>query len=246
MLTASTHSPFSQAQSESTVVMNSTDSVAETLLESRVRDRISLSQWLNHKLEPQWQDVLNITKRVAIATRNSVTNAEISKMIDTLRFSDDSTHRNKLIQKLGLIADGDRDAVQTLVELIQTTQNDETLWLAVDSLRQAAPAHPTAGIRRAKSIDLSQSVNFNFIVSIVPKIENRVGILLQVYPDASERHLPKGLKLILQDEAGNSLREVVSVDTDCCIQLKLSGEYREIFSVCLELDGIVSIVDFVV
>jgi hypothetical protein len=233
---ASTYSSCSQSQPESTV--------SEPLLERR--DRISLSQWLNHKLEPQWQDVLNIAKRATIATRSSVTNAEISRTIDTLRFSDDGTVRHQLIQKLGFIADGDRDAVKTLVELIQTTQNDETLWIAVDSLRQAAPAHPVVGVRRSKSIDLCHPVNFNFIVSIVPKIEDRVGILLQVYPETSKRHLPRNLKLILQDEAGNSLREVVAVDTDCCIQLKLSGKYREIFSVCLELDGIVSIVDFVV
>jgi Protein of unknown function (DUF1822) len=230
MLTVSTHSSFPQFQPESTVV----------------RDRVSLSQWLNHKIEPQWRDVLNIRKRVVIATRSSVKNDEIISTIDTLRFSDDGTVRHQLIQKLGFIADGDRDAVQTLVELIQTTQNDETLWIAVDSLRQAAPAHPVAGVSRAKSIDLCHPENFNFIVNIVPKTKNRVGILLQVYPDASKRYLPNNLKLILQDESGNSLREVVAADTDCCIQLKLSGKYREIFSVCLELDGIVSIVDFVV
>ena len=230
MSTASTHSPFSQFQPESTVV----------------RDRVSLSQWLNHKIEPQWRDVLDLSKRVVIATRSSTKNDQITRTIDTLRFSDHGIVRNQLIQRLGSIADGDREAIQTLIELIQTTENDETLWIAVESLRQAAPAHPAAGVRRSKSIDLDHPVNFNFIVSIVPKIENRVGILLQVYPDASKRHLPSNLKLILQDEAGNSLREVVSVETDCCLQLKLSGKHREIFSVCIELDQVVSIVDFVV
>jgi hypothetical protein len=230
MLTASTHSACAQFQPESTVV----------------RDRVSLSQWLNHQIEAQWQDVLDLSKRGTIATRSSIKNDEITSTIDTLRFSDRDPVRNQLIQRLGSIADGDSLAVQTLVELIQTTENDETLWIAVDSLRQANPAHPAAGVRRSKSIDLCHSVNFNFIVSIVPKIENRFGILLQVYPDASSQHLPNNVRLILQDEFGNSLREVVSVDTDCCIQLKLSGKHREIFSVCIELDGISSIVDFVV
>ena len=230
MLNTSTHSPFSQFQPESTVV----------------RDRVSLSQWLNHKIEPQWRDVLDLSKRVVIATRSSTKNDQITRTIDTLRFSDHGIVRNQLIQRLGSIADGDREAIQTLIELIQTTENDETLWIAVESLRQAAPGHPVAGVRRSKSIDLCHPVNFNFIVSIVPKIKNRVGILLQVYPDASKRHLPSNLKLILQDESGNSLREVVSVETDCCLQLKLSGKYREIFSVCIELDQVVSIVDFVV
>jgi Protein of unknown function (DUF1822) len=230
MLTASTHSSFFQFQPVSTVV----------------RDRVSLSQWFNHKIEPQWRDVLDLSKRVVIATRCSIKNDEITSTIDTLRFSEHGTVRNQLIQRLGSIADGNRDAIQTLIELIQTSENDETLWIAVDSLRQAAPAHPSTGVRRSKSIDLCHPTNFNFIVSIVPKIENRVGILLQIYPDASQRYLPNNLRLILQDDSGNSLREVVSVDTDCCIQLKLSGNYREIFSVCIELDRVMSIVDFVI
>jgi hypothetical protein len=210
------------------------------------RDRISLSQWCQQIIEPQWQDVITISKRVAIATRSSVSNYEIGDTIEKLKFSDNENYRHQLIEKLGFIADGDRDAVKVLIELVQTTQNDETLWIAVESLRQAAPAHPSVGIRKAKSIDLCHSSNFNFIVNIVPKVNNQFGILLQVYPDPSRLYLPNSLKLILQDELGNTLREIVSADTDYCIQLKLSGKYREIFSVCLELDGIVSIVDFVI
>lgn len=240
----STRSACSQSQPELTVTMNATDAVTVPL--PAIRHRISLSQWLNRKVEPQWQDVLNIPQRAVIATRSSVKNAEITSTIDQLKVSEDRTRSHQLIQKLGFIADGDLDAVQTLVELVEASQNDETLWIAVDSLRQASPAHPLAGVRRSKSIDLCHPNNFNFIVNIVPKIENRVEILLQVSPDSSKQHLPNDLKLILQDESGNSLREVVSVSTDCCIQLKLSGEHREIFSVCLELEGIVSIVDFVV
>jgi hypothetical protein len=237
MSTAATRSCFDQLHIEAISEANG----------DLVRDRISLSQWLEHKIDSQWQDpIIDPSKRVTIATRGSISHNEISDTIEKLKFSNDEKYRHQLIQKLGFIADGNRDAVKTLIELVRTTQNDETLWVAVHSLREAAPTHPSVGIRRSKSIDLCQPINFNFIVNIVPKVEDRFGILLQVYPDPSKLYLPNNLKLILQDEAGNSLREVVSTDTDYCIQLKLSGKYREIFSVCLELDGIVSIVDFVV
>jgi hypothetical protein len=248
MLTATSNSAVNQFHPEAIREVNCDDSLVEHLFDKidLVRDLISLSQWLQHEIEPEWQDVVETSKRVIIETRSSVSNYEISGTIEQLKLSNDDNYRHQLIRKLGFIADGDRSAVQALIELIQTTQNDETLWIAVDSLREAAPSHPSAGISRFKSIDLCQPSNFKFIVNIVPKRDDRVAILLQVYPDSAKLYLPNNLKLILQDEGGNTLREVVSVDTDYCIQLKLSGTYREIFSVCLELDGIISIVDFVV
>lgn len=244
MLTASTNFAVHQSSDEE----NYADSLPETFLRKSdlVRDRIFLSQWFQDYISPGWQDVTSPDRRVVIATRSSISNYEISDTIEKIKCSSDEKYRQQLIQKLGFIADGDRDAVQALVELVQTTHNDDTLWVAVDSLRQTAPSHPLAGIRRSKSIDLCHTFNFKFVVNIVSKVGNRVGILLQVYPDSSKLYLPNSLKLILQDDAGKTLREVVSVDKDYCIQLKLSGTYREIFSVCLDLDGIVSIVDFVV
>jgi Protein of unknown function (DUF1822) len=111
-------------------------------------------------------------------------------------------------------------------------------------LHQLDPVHLNLGVRKSQSIDLGVIVDF--VVNIIPKANNRFGILLQVYPARSALSLPSDLKLILQDELGNSLREVVAQAEDYCIQLKLSGVPREIFSVCLELDGVQSIADFVI
>ncbi len=206
--------------------------------------QIWLSQWFQQIFTPGWQDVPNLDLRLAIATRSSILDDQITQTIAQLKSSDTEIHRRQLITKLGSIARNSDEALQTIVELIETTQDDETLWIAVASLRQLAPADPRCGFRKSRSIDLTQSVNF--VVNIVPKTNNRVGILLQVYPEQSTSYLPTNLKLILQDETGKSLREVIATSQDRCIQLKLSGVPREIFSICLELDGIESIADFVI
>jgi Protein of unknown function (DUF1822) len=86
----------------------------------------------------------------------------------------------------------------------------------------------------------------NFAIDIIPKAEDRFDILLQLYPDRSSAYLPINLKLILQDERGNNLREIIAGNDDYCLQLKLSGELREIFSISVELNGMESIEDFVI
>jgi Protein of unknown function (DUF1822) len=217
-----------------------------------VKIRIALSQWFQQIVEPPWQDAQQLDWSMAIATRSVIADDEIAETISKLKFSHDEEYRCQLIQRLGSIlfqrryANGTSraDALAAMVELVQTTQDDETLWTAVASLHQLDPVHPNLGVRKSQSIDLGVIVDF--VVNIIPKANNRFGILLQVYPARSALSLPLDLKLILQDELGNSLREVVAQAEDYCIQLKLSGFPREIFSVCLELNGVQSIADFVI
>jgi Protein of unknown function (DUF1822) len=217
-----------------------------------VRHRTSLSQWFQEVVQSEWKNTANYKFRQAIPTRSAVSIDEISQTIARLKSIESEFQRHQLIEKLGSLAQSNgtiiptdcQDAIQTLVELIQSSNNDETLWIAVDSLRQVAPTHPSAGVRKLKSIDLGELVNF--AIDIIPKVDDRFDILLQLYPDRSSAYLPINLKLILQDEWGNNLREIIAGNDDYCLQLKLSGGLREIFSISVELDGIESIEDFVI
>jgi Protein of unknown function (DUF1822) len=217
-----------------------------------VRHRTSLSQWFKEVVESEWHNTIDYKCKQIIPTRGTVSIDEISQTIARLKSIESEFQRHQLIEKLGTLAQSNgtiiptdrHDAIQTLVELIQSSNNDETLWIAVDSLRQVAPTHPSAGMRKLKYIDLGKMVNF--AIDIVPKVEDRFDLLLQLYPDRSSAYLPINLKLILQDEWGNNLREIIAGSDDYCLQLKLSGGLREIFSVSVELDGMESIEDFVI
>lgn len=202
-----------------------------------------LTDWLDNSIDRQWQDFQNSYQQNAIAVRSISNEYKIQQTIEILTNTHNEDLRRELIDRLGT-AIGNPAAIQCLVNILETTSNDETLWLAVDSLRRIAPQHSRLGIRRSKFIDLGAGVEF--VVSIIPKVADRFGILLQVYPRSGAVSLPANLKLILEDEAGTSLREVIARDRDFCIQIKLSGKSREIFSVCLELDGAIAIEDFVI
>jgi hypothetical protein len=217
-----------------------------------VRHRTSLSQWFQEIVASGWQNPTADRLKQIIPTRSLVSVDEISQTIARLKSIENEFQRHQLIEKLGALAQSNgtiiptdrRDAVQTLVELIQSSDNDETLWIAVDSLRQVDPKHPSAGARKIKSIDLGEMVNF--AIDIIPKGEDRFDLLLQLYPDRSSAYLPINLKLILQDEWGINLREIIASEDDYCLQLKLSGRLREIFSISVELNGLESIEDFVI
>jgi hypothetical protein len=227
-----------------------------TLIERKfialVRNRTSLSQWFRSAPAPEWQDSTAFNLSQIIPTRSLASIDEISQTIARLKSIENEFQRHQLIQKLASLAQSNgtiipidrHQAIKTLVELIQNSDNDETLWIAVDSLRQVAPSHPSAGIRKLRSLDLGELVNFS--IDIIPKAADRFDILLQLYPDRSAAYLPIDLTLVLQDEWGNNLREIVAVGDDYCIQLRLSGKLREIFSVSVVLDGMESIEDFVI
>jgi Protein of unknown function (DUF1822) len=230
-----------------------------------LRPRVILSVWLDqltNSLNAGWQDAADFVPRMAIATRGLVSTDEVANTIAQLGVITDEFQRRELIKKLGLLTSHYNEALSTLTTLVANTQDDETLWVAVDSLRQIEPTHPSLGIRCLKSITLGAGHNFNFVVSMVPKIETGVsrqenqqmGILLQVYPEKSQPFLPANLKLMLQDELGSNLREVVAMSIDSspctsvdkCIQLKFSGEVGEAFRVCLILGDTQLSEDFVI
>ncbi len=238
-------------------IVNIADLMEQTIAVERefidlARIRTSLSTWFQQIIEPEWQERNHVDRRTPIATRSDDADDDLTLTIEQIKSIDDEVRRRQLIKKLAYIATSHHQAIETLIQSIVTTQDEETLWVAVDSLRQIDLEHPHAGIRRSKSIDLG--TNLNFVVNIVPRFDRRTnnqsrarfGILLQVYPDRDNTYLPANLKLIVRDEIGDDLTEVVARSIDRCIQLKLSGTQTEIFSVCLELDGIESISDFII
>lgn len=229
----------------------------ERELTDLMRPRVILSVWLAQVFEPLasslaagWQDAANFVPRMAISTRSLVSTDEVARTIAQLEVVTDEHQRRELIQKLGLMASQHQEALLTLTKLVATTQDDETLWVAVDSLRQVEPNHPSLGIRRLKSIELHYGDNLPikvvFVVNVLQKVDRCMGILLQLYPEPSHSFLPANLKLLLQDPVGDHLRKVVTAAGDRYIQLKFNGDIGEAFRVCLELGNAQITEDFMI
>jgi Protein of unknown function (DUF1822) len=206
--------------------------------------QIDLSQWVNNIFESGWQAIeifWNTQENPwLVATRSSHPDVpsnpqQIALLIDQLTTVQDEHQRQRAAKQLGDIASTRHpEAVQALVNLLRTTQNDETLWSVVASLWRIDPGNSAAGVRRVKLIDWGMQIAGEAValaVALVPRENQNINVLLQVYPTGSNPYLPPNLTLMLLDRSGKTLREVAARNTDVYIQLKLSGHPGEQFSV---------------
>ncbi|MBW4598370.1 MAG: DUF1822 family protein [Calothrix sp. FI2-JRJ7] len=201
---------------------------------------ITLSHWLQNIHPPEWQ-IPTQTQKLAVATRSVnhreytiSTIDEISTLIKQLSLLRDESQKRSIAKRLSEIGKDNQNAIQALIKLLQTTQDDETLWTAVESLWQIDPGNSAIGVRRVKLIDLGIELageGIALAIALIPKINNRFGILLQVYPIGKEIYLPPQLKLALLDTTSKVLKQVTAQLADLFIQIKFSGELGEAFSV---------------
>jgi hypothetical protein len=141
----------------------------------------------------------------------------------------------------------DPNTKAALVQLIQTTPDEETRWKAAEILWTLDPGHPATGVRRV--LDLGLLLAGQQLVLMVAVLQSdsastleppHLSILARVYPLAEQGYLPAGLKLAVLEQDGSPGLETQARERDNYIQLKLRGEFGEQFSIrlCLEDDVI--------
>jgi len=111
---------------------------------------------------------------------------------------------------LGEIGRANLDAIKALTDLLHTANDEETRWQAALSLGKIDPGNPQAGIKKARLIDLGMQLDGHavaLIVAIMPKIDGRIGVFLQVKP-YKEAKLPLGLKLSVLSESGEAIPQL--------------------------------------
>jgi hypothetical protein len=181
-----------------------------TLYEQTSPQLVNLHNWLEGIVEAGWQsiDELFATRQVSLAS------AFRSR---TLRF------RGKTKQEL--------------IQILQTTQDEETRWQAAEILWELDPNHPASGVRRVVDLGFHLAgYAVALMVAVLPKRDRSMAILLRVYPLASQSHLPPGLQLIVLDEMGNTFSEVPAREQDNYIQFKFTADSGDRFSAKVTLD----------
>jgi hypothetical protein len=245
--------PLAAYQAHQQGIVRSQQVLAEALQIEQELAQVPLSQWLNGLVTEGWQQFQAfwaMQPSLAIAVRGSAADPEaVDRVLQQLQTTVDGHHRKRLIKQLGDIGAGSSAAIAQLVEILRSTQDDEIIWAAVESLWQLDPGNPAAGVRQVKLVDFGMQLagqSVALAVALVPKANQQVGVLLQVYPIGEVAFLPTQLKLVLLDQSGQLLREVLSRQADVFIQLKLSGVLGEAFSVRLELANTQITEDFVI
>lgn len=176
--------------------------------------QVYLGQWFQQIFEPDWQNFSNFWQshlNLAPAIRGS---------------SHSEEHHAKSLE----IAD--------LIHILQTAQDDDTLWATVERLLNLDPEHPATGVRRVKMIDLDiqgDEQTVALVVNLIQKADQKVAVRLQIYPTDRTPVLPTNLKMILLDKNQQILREVIAQPEDLCLQLMLNGQSGEEFGVRIML-----------
>lgn len=154
----------------------------------------------------------------------------------------------------------------TLVNLSQWLQESfETGWQTLDSLlnppqlnpafafRNRALAEPSLqrsepSIQRAKRIYLGVQIEelpLILSVELQPQTNQPTRIFLRLYP-ADTQYLPAQTRLTILDETGATFLEAISRSADNYLQLEISGETGEQFTVQVSLNDVRVVESFVI
>ncbi len=117
-------------------------------------------------------------------------------------------------------------------------------WQAIDEVfcpekDSLALIRETAGVKRAKTLQLGYQNSqrpIALIVTIKAESHGETGVLVQVYPTGDRPELPAGLQLTLLSHHGDRLHEVVARNADSGLQMELSGQPGERYSIQVTLE----------
>lgn len=209
---------------------------------------VHLSEWLNHSLGSlEWQDFRGLdmidTNQMAFRSdSNPLTmelNPEIVKeSVDIINGNYSEEAWKNAAQNLRDATPGDAIVSAALVNLLSQTADEETLWEAVETLWKIDPENPAGGIRKITHLGaIAPGELIILMVAILPQSEDKLAVLIRLYPDNQKLFLPAGIELSILDEMGEVLETVAAEQADTgSIQMSLDGSYNERFSVEVKLD----------
>lgn len=141
----------------------------------------------------------------------------------------------RLSQWFNQIIDASWQQVETLLTPNQTDLafNFRSVSVSPETENDVIPM-----IRRGRLIDLGMQVAGHplaLIMELRPESTSEIGIRFQVHPTGTPSYLPPHLKLMVLDETGTSLKEVQAREADNYIQVKITGQLGEYFSIKISL-----------
>ena len=173
-------------------------------LESLTQTQVNLSQWLNNIFTTGWQEIETIFPLEPEPTS--------------------SPEANQLPPKLGQWLKQIVDAGRNIgADLFGSERRQLQSAGAFRSLTPVNNLFPECELMRAKLIDLGVqlgSQNVVLLLALTQESEQKLRLIVQVYPVAGEDYLPANLKLALLSESGETFQEVTARTQDRGMQLK--------------------------
>ena len=210
------------------------------------RQPISLTQWLNQKIEStlinQWQNAENLMKELFLPPENwqpsfSSARRRLLSLDETLGVLIDNPNIdlarfNSLVNSIpNLIFDDEQKtkAIAILVDLLDNTADEEQRWTLSICLNQLNAKHPNIGQWYCKPIVFEED-KINLLLGILPKSIDEISIFIRVCGEQANQSLPDNLRLQIIDESDNLYQEIIADRNDKAIQYKFWGNKEEQFT----------------
>ena len=213
-----------------------------------------LTSWLEGILREGWQPVEELLGNrkpiMQMAFSLDKTTEKLSpKVVKKFlkQFQMTQKQRGKIQTDLSQPELSDTEVNKALVNILQTTEDEETRWQVAELLWEIDPSHPAAGVRRAIDLGMQLAgVPVALMIAILPKPNQRFAVLSRVYPLQDQSFLPANLKLIGLDEMGESLFEIRARQRDDYIQFKFTADVGDRFSLQVSLNSATVTKDFII
>jgi hypothetical protein len=187
--------------------------------------KIKLYQWLENKIDEQWQtlEALLLPKKLAFR-HSSVTSQSLPDLVNTLYLQNELSPPSQLT------------ATQSLEQLLNLTNNEELRWQVAEILWNLDPQNPLLNLRRI--LDLGAyfgGTNIGLIVGLLPKSDDQISLLFRLYCLGDRGYLPLGITLTGLDEQLNPFFEIKARENDDYIQFKCVAGFDEEFGIKISL-----------
>lgn len=205
-----------------------------------------LREWLIHHFATEWKPAIELLHTSKVKPdkqfRGLLHSSSVQTLVEQIYSESDNAIHKIAAEQLGNLEQAESEAVSkavlALTHLIKTTEDEETRWIAAESLWMIDPGNPVADMRRVSDLGMQLAGHtIALMVAVLPKGETELAVLLRIYPMGEATTLPPGLELRLLDEKGHICNPIVRARGlneqvfDQFIQLKLYGQMESQFSV---------------
>lgn len=213
------------------------DALIDCLIPETTPSWRSLSQWLKGIFEPDWEPLEHLLRPVrqpifrfasSLTGQSRSHSEDIQQLVERLYFKEASSNLAESVAPPTHL-----EPKEALVQLIQSTKNDDIRWDAAELLWVIDPRHPACPVIGTRDLGIYlKGRTVALKVGALPKSDGKVLILLRVYPFDKELYLPSGLKLAILDATGNVYdKEAASRQQDDHIQIKFTADVGDRFGV---------------
>jgi Protein of unknown function (DUF1822) len=222
--------------------LQSVDDLLDYLTDKEVY--VNFQDWLHGVVSNGWQNAREILAKrnnsPILVVRDIASMMEIDK--NPYQQVKDFITKFKLQELQKLLDISPSNPSEALVKFLQSTQDEEILWKTMDLLWEIDPDSFTNSLGAIKNaIDLGSYFPENpiaLMVTILPKSDSRVGVLIRIIPLNNQIFIPPNLMLEAFDMDDKKLIAINAQNKDNYIQFRFTADPGNEFKLKISIEDV--------